>query len=158
MGNQRGKRRGFTLIELMIAVVVIAILAAVGYPSYVDYINRGKRAEGKSALLRAAQQMERYYSLNNCYPSNTAACSTRATCGGNASSSTLALCHADVRAFSGDQDAGSSYTITVTTDPQAFVLTAAPRFTDTKCGTLTLSNTGAKTESGSDSLQNCWSK
>jgi len=154
------KQRGFTLIELMIAVVIIAILAAVGYPSYTEYINRGKRAEGKSALMRAAQQMERYYSLTNCYPSNTAACSTKATCGGNASSSALALCHADIRVFSGDSAASSAYNITVTTNAQDFTLSATPitGFNDTKCGTLTLNNTGAKTSSGTDSVQNCWSK
>lgn len=153
-----GKQRGFTLIELMIAMVVIAILAAVGYPSYLDYVARGKRAEGKGALLRAAQQMERFYSVNNCYPSNTANCSTKAACGANASTSALALCHADIQAFSGDSAAGSAYTITVTTNPQDFTVTATPVFTDAKCGNLTLTNTGAKGKTGTESMQNCWSK
>lgn len=153
-----GKQRGFTLIELMVAVVVIAILAAISYPSYTEYMNRGKRAEGKAALMRAAQQMERYYSLSNCYPSNTAACSTRASCGANASSSALALCHADVRAFSGDAAAGSAYTISVTTNAQDFTVTATPSYTDAKCGNYTLTNTGAKGKSGTESVQNCWSK
>jgi type IV pilus assembly protein PilE len=146
-----GKQRGFTLIELMIAVVVIAIIAAVGFPSYQEYVARGKRAEGKSALLRAAQQMERYYSLNNCYPSNTATC-------GSAASSAAALTAAGIQNFSGDQAAGSAYAISVTTTAQAFTLTATPNYTDTKCGTLTLNNANAKGESGTETVQNCWSK
>ncbi len=146
-----GKQRGFTLIELMIAMVVIAILAAVGYPSYLDYVARGKRAEGKGALLRAAQQLERFYSVNNCYPSNTANCAS-------AGSSAAALTAASINAFSGDSAASSAYNLTVTTNAQDFTVTATPIFTDTKCGNLTLTNTGAKGKTGTESMLNCWSK
>jgi type IV pilus assembly protein PilE len=146
-----GKQSGFTLIELMIAMVVIAILAAVGYPSYLDYVARGKRAEGKGALLRAAQQMERFYSVNNCYPSATANC-------GNAGTSAAALTAASINAFSGDSAAASAYNLAVTTTAQAFTVTATPTFADTKCGNLTLTNTGAKGKTGAESMQNCWSK
>ena len=44
---------GFTLLELMIAVVVVAILAAVAYPSYQNYVGRGYRAEAHTALREA---------------------------------------------------------------------------------------------------------
>jgi type IV pilus assembly protein PilE len=145
-------QRGFTLVELMVVVVIIAIIAAVGYPSYTEYVARGKRAEGKSALLRAAQQMERYYSLNNCYPSNTATC-------GSAGTSAAVLTAARIPTVSGDPVAGgSAYNITVTTNAQDFTLTATPTYTDAKCGNLTLTNTGAKGKSGTESVQNCWSK
>jgi type IV pilus assembly protein PilE len=153
-----GKKRGFTLIELMIAMVVIAILAAIGFPSYQEYLRRGKRAEGKAHLMRAAQQMERYYSLNNCYPSNTANCSTKASCGGNASSSALALCHAGINAHSGDSPSTSAYNISVTTNAQDFTLTATPTFTDTKCGNLGYNNAGAKTKTGTETQQYCWQR
>lgn len=145
------RQRGFTLIELMIAVVVIALLAAIGFPSYQEYVKRGKRAEGKGALMRAAQQLERFYSLNNCYPSGSANC-------GNAGSSAAALTAAGINAFSGDSAAASAYNLSVTTTAQAFTLTATPTFTDDKCGNLTLANTGAKGKTGTESLQNCWSK
>jgi len=55
------KSRGFTLIELMIVIVVIGILAAIAYPSYSRYVDRAAIADGKSALLSAAQQMERCF-------------------------------------------------------------------------------------------------
>ena len=50
--------RGFTLIELMIVVVVIALLAAIGYPSYRDHIARGQRSEGQQFLSDVAQREE----------------------------------------------------------------------------------------------------
>jgi len=52
--------RGFTLIELMIVVAVIAILAAVGYPSYRDHIARGQRSAGQQFLLDLAQRQEQH--------------------------------------------------------------------------------------------------
>jgi type IV pilus assembly protein PilE len=52
-------QRGFTLIELMIAVAVIGILAAVVYPTYTDYVARGRRAEAKATLQRLTLWMER---------------------------------------------------------------------------------------------------
>ena len=55
------RRRGFTLLELMITVVVVAILAAVAMPSYLRHIQSSRREMAKAALLDAAQKMESYY-------------------------------------------------------------------------------------------------
>ena len=52
---------GFTLLELMIAVVIVGILAAVAYPSYQSYVGRGYRAEAHSALHRLANLQEQYF-------------------------------------------------------------------------------------------------
>jgi type IV pilus assembly protein PilE len=51
---------GFTLIELMIVVVVIAILVAVGYPSYQQYVMRANRADAQALMLHIANQQQLY--------------------------------------------------------------------------------------------------
>ena len=58
---------GFTLIEVMIVVAIVGILAAVAYPSYIDSVRKGKRAEARAALMNLLQQQERYFTQNNTY-------------------------------------------------------------------------------------------
>jgi type IV pilus assembly protein PilE len=59
--------KGFTLIELMIAVAIVGILAAIAYPSYVEHVYRSRRAEAEATLMELAQWMERNYMLNSNY-------------------------------------------------------------------------------------------
>ena len=59
--------KGFTLIELMIVVAIIGILASIAWPSYVDYVRRGKAAEATSVLADLKIRMEQYYQDNKTY-------------------------------------------------------------------------------------------
>ena len=61
------RTKGFTLIELMIVIAVIGVLAAIAYPSYGRYVDRAAIADGKSALLSAAQQLERCFTRTDTY-------------------------------------------------------------------------------------------
>jgi type IV pilus assembly protein PilE len=139
---------GFTLIELMITVAIVAILAAIAYPSYMGQVRKGKRAEAKAKLLQAVQRQERFYTDNSAYSADLAPLFGMA--GGTA-------------VYSGDaNDAGSPYRITVT--PAAggiatgFTLTATQNggFADPSCGNLTLTNTGVKGITGTSTVRNCW--
>ncbi|WP_192035987.1 type IV pilin protein [Halomonas sp. YLGW01] len=58
---------GFTLIELMIAVAVIAILASIAYPSYTNYIQEARRTDAKATLMEVAGQLERCYTVTGDY-------------------------------------------------------------------------------------------
>jgi type IV pilus assembly protein PilE len=84
IGRNSGDRQsGFTLIELMITVAVIAILAAVALPNYTDYVRRSKIQEATSQLLAMRVKMEQYFQDNRQYTDASATikspCTTPAT-------------------------------------------------------------------------------
>lgn len=143
MGRTR-KSAGFTLIELMVTVAIVAILARIAYPSYVSYLVRGKRSAAESFMSTLANKQEQQMLNTRCYFNYP----TDATC--TPPSVTV------------PSEVSSNYTVTITASntstPPAYTITAAPTsaLTDTRCGTLTLTNTGAKSSSGTDSVTNCW--
>lgn len=61
------RETGFTLIELMIALVIVGVLAAIAYPAYTGYVQDARRADGKAGLMAAAQRLERCYTRLNAY-------------------------------------------------------------------------------------------
>lgn len=61
------KQHGFTLIEMMIAIAVIAVLAAIAIPNYQGYLNRTVCEDAKGVLAGAASAMERFRAQNNTY-------------------------------------------------------------------------------------------
>ena len=142
----RSAGAGFTLIELMITVAIVALLAAIAIPSYQDSVWKGKRAEAKAAIFKALQAEERYYTQANTYVpySNS----------GNVPSGAFPL-------FSADNPANSRYTIAAaacgTGIGQCVNVTATVLGggADPKCGTtLSMDSVGNKTSGISNAL--CW--
>ncbi|CDM41975.1 MULTISPECIES: type IV pilin protein [Pseudomonadaceae] len=134
------RNKGFTLIELMIAVAVIGILAAIAYPSYQEHVRKGKRADAQAALMELSHFMERYYTANGKYLKADGTKPdlpfTKAPKDGAAENYGLTLSAVD--AF--------SYTLTAT---------AKNSMADDKCGNLTLTNTGVK-NSSKGNMADCW--
>ena len=64
---RRCRSRGFTLIELMIAVVVIGLLAAIALPSYRSYVTRGSREAAQAELVEYAGTEEKIFLNSNAY-------------------------------------------------------------------------------------------
>ena len=63
----RKSQGGFTLVELMVTVVVIALLAMVAIPAYNDSVRKGRRADAKAALEKIAARQEQYFMDNKTY-------------------------------------------------------------------------------------------
>lgn len=143
--SHRYREKGFTLIELMIVVAVIAIIAAIALPSYDESVKRGKRSDGKAYLLDLASQQETFYAQNLSYANSiTAAAQLNTSATSTESHYTLALSVLPA----GCSAAG--------TKCRTFTLTATPAFTDAKCTTLTYNNAGLKGNTGTGSVDDCW--
>lgn len=63
---------GFTLIELMITVGIVAVLAAIAIPSYSGYVARARRADARGQLVQVAQFMQRFYAANDNFSTDRA--------------------------------------------------------------------------------------
>lgn len=75
----KSKARGFTLIEVMITVAIVAILASVALPSYRNYVIRGKIPEATGNLGSKRVKMEQFYQDNRTYVPAAAGCTTDST-------------------------------------------------------------------------------
>jgi type IV pilus assembly protein PilE len=147
------RNQGFTLIELMITVVIVAILGAIAYPSYVEQVARSRRADAQAALLETAQWVERQYTMSNAYDKK----------GDGSALNDAAL--PPLKAKTGDMYTLSFGTTTAAAAPTAtgFSLRMVPKgaMSSDKCGTFALTNTGAKSISGTSggaSVATCWDR
>jgi len=128
-----GNIKGFTLIEVMITVVIVAILAAIGYPSYIDYVTKSGRSEGVAAVLRVANLQEQYYMDNRVYATDMKKLGLGAT-----------AFKTEHGYYEVTSSGTSSFTITAT------VVSTSRQARDTKCGSISLTSTGVKTP------KECW--
>lgn len=134
----RLKANGFTLIELMIVIAIVAILVMIAIPSYEKFITKSRRVDGQSSLMDLAVHMERYFTQNNTYTGAT-------------------LANMAVAAASPE----SHYTLAINNANAAgYAIQAAPQGVqaskDTLCGTLTLDNLGQKGQTGAGATSDCW--
>ncbi|KZY45937.1 MULTISPECIES: type IV pilin protein [unclassified Oleiphilus] len=65
--NCYSSQKGFTLIELMVVVAIVAIIVAIAYPSYQDNVKSSKRSEAQGALVSFSAAMEKHFTQNNSY-------------------------------------------------------------------------------------------
>src|ERR1044072_5455157 len=138
--------RGFTLIELAIAMAGFAILAVVAYPSSRHAVRKAKRTEGKAALMQLMQQEERYYAQFTSYIAFSSASTDPE--------------EKRFKWYSGNQPHASAYEISANacvgeSIRDCVILIAVPgtanvdsSFEDKDCGRLILTSTGAGSASG----------
>ena len=134
--RDRRAASGFTLVELLVVVAIVAILVAAAIEGYGFAMVKSRRSAAKGCLTESAQYMERYYTTNFKY-----------------TDATLPACSADVTRFYNVGFVG-------TPDASTYAIQAVPQGAqasgDSLCGTLSLDQVGNRTASGTGGVAACW--
>lgn len=135
---------GFSLLELLIALCITAILIAIAIPTYDYHIAKGKRIDGKIALLDLAARMERYYTEHHTYAS--------ATLGSQLPTDVLNT----------DFSPQGFYRLRIVNQTNiTFLVQATPvleKFNDKNCGAFQLNQWGEKLITGRGTVTECWGR
>jgi type IV pilus assembly protein PilE len=126
MKTYRKKSSGFTIVELMIVIMIVAILVSLAYPAYVDYVRKAKRGEAQQLLLNWAINQEIWRSSNTQY------------------TNTLVPSHDDYTFAASNVDT-ATYTLTATAAVGSGQEKDKAR-NGTSCSPIALNQAGAKTE------------
>ncbi|KJZ00868.1 type IV pilin protein [Pseudoalteromonas ruthenica] len=130
--------KGFTLIELMVAVAIVGILAAVAYPNYQQFVISSARSEAMTALLDAASKQEQFFADNRQYTTSMADLGLS-----NSTESDL-------------------YSLSATVNARSFIITATPAsgvaLKDGECASFTINEVGVKGSTGSADTDTCWKR
>lgn len=133
------KSDGFSLMELMIVIAIVATITAIAIPAYNEQVMKSKRTDAKSMLLTIASQQERFFYDENNYAADL---------------STLGYAADIVVSDEGHYDL--SIAAATSTSYTAQAVPKGSQANDVKCGTLTINSIGQKTESGTDTVDYCW--
>jgi type IV pilus assembly protein PilE len=152
---------GFTLIEVLIAVIIIGVIAGIAYPNYMKFITESRRSDATVNLVRIANLQERFFL--ECNPVKYAAAFGGAA---NSCAATGTLANTGLGATGNTPD--GHYNITVAPCAggaltSCFVLTATPIGVQAtndgaKCGGFTITNTGIKGVTSGTEGASCWKK
>lgn len=155
--QKRYNLRGFTLIELMIVVAIIAILAAIALPSYTESVRKGKRADAQSALVGLASAMERRFTEMNNY------CGAGTGNDGDCPGGSTDLGAPTIFSAQVPIDGGTAYydlsieSIGASTTTYEIRAVRTGSMAGDKCGDFTLNQIGVQgLVNNTDSVANCW--
>jgi type IV pilus assembly protein PilE len=164
--RRRGAQRagtGFTLVELLIAVAVVAILTAIAVPSYRLYVQRGNRTVAKSAMTEILSRQNSFYVDRKHFATTfdklgLSGSTVYLTRDGAMSSTSTTESIYEIK-LAGDA-ATTTCPATGSASATGFTVVARPingQASDTRCATMCMGSTGIKSASGTDA-SNCWTR
>ena len=142
--------RGFTLIELMITVAIVAILASIATAAYTSQVQKSRRTDARSALLDLAGREEKLFSTSNAYsdlPSDLG----YGPVGGPGWPITVGSGYYQVTVLTPDPNQGGA--------AGTYLITAnsfGMQVNDSACTSLSVNQLGAQTSTGTGTAATCW--